>query len=128
MAPSTASDPRTSGCGRTSPARAIGRVSRCLRSASLCPYPANEWSRVVRVSACMDLRELSARQSTELVRVFRHLLSTDADHDGTMMCQHGHPLLQPRARKVFVTHVAHTAGQHTGGRSEERRVGEECRS
>src|SRR5215831_24636 len=51
MVPSTASDPRTSGCGRTSPARAIGRVSRCLRSASLCPYPTNEWSRVFRVIA-----------------------------------------------------------------------------
>src|SRR5215510_3451477 len=51
MVPSTASDPRTSGCGRTSPARAIGRVSRCLRSASPCPYPTNAWSRVFRVMA-----------------------------------------------------------------------------
>ena len=62
----------------------------------------------------IDLRELQAQQSAELLCAFGQLLLANASYDSTIMGHHGHPLLDHSALKPFVPHVACPACQQAG--------------
>ncbi len=60
------------------------------------------------------LRRLKSYESAELLRSFGQLPLVDSDQHGPIVSHHGHALLNNRAFKTFITHLARTTREQTG--------------